>query len=318
MTTDPNSLSSLSSQTGRQWLQNSAGRLPEKTDESFVFLSDDAEQTVSKEVPSIHIPDVTSSPGQPTAFDISQTVNPAVVASALAFQAPSSTTNDISEKPSDWADPGATDNPRKTPADQQPTKKGNSNASVDKLCSAILQRFPLGDPSVIVFVGSEPNQHVDETCARVGSQLVDRKIGSVMLIDSDLKTKSMTRASGLENEEGICDVTNRDFDWKTLVYEGSTKNLDFIPAGTQSNFRHPEEKKRLRNAIAEMKQKYQFVIVSAGDAHDTSLPIWNDICDGSYLLVSMKNSNEIYAKSAVAELKARGARLLGCVVTDAA
>ena len=65
-----------------------------------------------------------------------------------------------------------------------------------------------------------------------------------------------------------------------------------------------------------MKREYQFIRVAAGDAHSSAARMWNDICDGSYLLVSMKNSNESFAKSAVAELQARGARLLGCVVTD--
>ena len=65
-----------------------------------------------------------------------------------------------------------------------------------------------------------------------------------------------------------------------------------------------------------MKQDYQFICVSAGDAHDNVAKTWSGVCDGSYLLVSLKNSNEKIAESAVAELQTSGARLLGCVVTD--
>jgi hypothetical protein len=65
-----------------------------------------------------------------------------------------------------------------------------------------------------------------------------------------------------------------------------------------------------------MKREYQFICISGGDARSPSARIWNDICDGSYLLVSVKNSNQTIARSAVAEMQTSGARLLGCVVTD--
>ena len=65
-----------------------------------------------------------------------------------------------------------------------------------------------------------------------------------------------------------------------------------------------------------MKQDYQFVCVSAGSAHSAHAKLWYDLCEGSYLVVSLKSSNETYAKSSVKELQAGNARLLGCVVTD--
>ena len=75
-------------------------------------------------------------------------------------------------------------------------------------------------------------------------------------------------------------------------------------------------KQLLINSVAEMKQDYQFVCVSAGSAHSAHAKLWYDLCEGSYLVVSLKSSNETYAKSSVKELQAGNARLLGCVVTD--
>ena len=66
-----------------------------------------------------------------------------------------------------------------------------------------------------------------------------------------------------------------------------------------------------------MKTEYQYVCVAVGDAHSKAAKLWSDVCDGSYLLVSIKNSNGTIAKSAVTELKTNGARLLGCIATDA-
>lgn len=232
---------------------------------------------------------------------------------------------DVSEQPREWTQPpDPSKSSRTAPAESSPKESGGKalspkDESISTLVGAILDRFPVGDPTVLVFVGSEENIHTDETCARVASQLSEHNIGGIMLIDSDTKGKALTLASGLEGKLGIADVVNRDKSWADLVYGRSSSGLDFMCVGTDK-FHHydsQERQDRLRAAISEMKKEYQFVCISAGDAHGKSARIWSDICDGTYLLVSMKNTNETIAKSAVAELQSSGARLLGCVVTDA-
>ncbi len=233
--------------------------------------------------------------------------------------------SDVSEQPREWTQPpDPSKSSRTAPVEASPKESGGKalspkDESISTLVGAILDRFPVGDPTVIVFVGSEENIHTDETCARVASQLSEHDIGGIMLIDSDTKGKALTLASGLEGKDGIADVVNRDKSWADLVYGRASSGLDFMCVGTDK-FHHydsQERQDRLRAAISEMKKEYQFVCVSAGDAHGKSAKIWSDICDGTYLLVSMRNTNETIAKSAVAELQSSGARLLGCVVTDA-
>ncbi|MFK7767171.1 MAG: hypothetical protein AB8B55_08110 [Mariniblastus sp.] len=275
-------------------------------------------------------------------------------ASVLASIALPNVAADISEKPVDWTEsPPDTsktsrvskihESQQSDPSDQrngridQGVRHGNESnfglkeiekgtsgdqkddektVAIQTLVTSILDRFPVGDPTVIVFVGCEENTHTDETCARVASALADRNIGRIMLIDSDVKGRALSSASGLQGQPGLAEIVNTERSWVDLVYGRSSSGLDFVAAGSGKLY-HPERQDRLRTAINGMKKEYQFICVSAGDAHGKSAKIWNDICDGTYLLVSMKNSNETIAKSAVAELQANGARLLGCVVTDA-
>ena len=316
MTTQIPNTETLSSQTGRTWLEKT-----QTTKSTAASQVESQPQSPIQNVTTVEVslPDVsTTGPGQ-TGFDLSQTIHPAIVAKLLSGKSISEEpSNDISETPAQWGDK-AVDRPatRITPVDDpKPAKSLGLDGEVDKLCDAILKRFPLGDPSVLLFVGAEPNHHIDEASARIAARMADRNIGRVLLLDSDLREQSLTLASGLSKSDGISNVTNQDKQWKPLVFSGEVKSLDFMPGGTYESFRHPEEKSRLRAAVSEMKQDYQFIMVSAGDAHGLSAKIWNDICDGSYLLVSMKNSNETHAQSAVAELQANGARLLGCVLTD--
>ena len=313
MAIETNTENKPSIRLGRDWLAASGSEMvvaPTKVDSSV-------SSPPSIETVGISIPDVSNFHAESGGgFDKKQTLHSEIVANALAGV--SGISNDLLEPPEEWVDDGQKTSTRTPPQeDPSPNKNSLNHDAVDSLCVSILERFPLGDPTVLLFVGSEPNQHVDETSARVASNLAELKIGRILLLDSDLKSRSLTRASGLSRECGICDVTNRDLDWKGLVFSGTSTMMDFMPGGTETSFRHPDQCIRLTRALAEMKQKYQFIIVSAGDAHEKPAKIWSELSDGSYLLVSMKTTNEIYAKSAVTELQTSGARLLGCVVTDA-
>ena len=320
MTTQTSIPETLSSQTGRSCLENTQASIP-----GYAKLTDletePQPQSILGNVKTVEVslPDVSGTGRGETGYDLSQTIHPTIVAKLLSgTPVDEELANDISETPAQWGNQSV-DRPanRDTRVEEtKPSKSRGLDAEVDRLCDAILERFPLGDPSVLLFVGAEANNHIDEASARIAARLADRNIGRVLLLDSDLREQALTYASGLSKSHGISDVTNQGKDWKSLIYTGDVKSLDFMPGGTHEGFRHPEEKSRLRAAVTEMKQDYQFVLVSAGDAHGSSAKVWNDICDGSYLLVSMKNSNETYAQSAVAQLQASGSRLLGCVLTD--
>jgi Mrp family chromosome partitioning ATPase len=189
--------------------------------------------------------------------------------------------------------------------------KSEISAMVDK----IFERFPLAASTVLLFVGTEENPHVDETCARVASAIASRNIGNVLLVDADVDGRRLTQASGLSGQTGLLECINRSQNWRQKVVSRDESSFGFLPVGVCPMDRW-NAKQLLINSVAEMKQDYQFVCVSAGSAHSPHAKLWYDVCEGSYLVVSLRSSNETYAKSSVKELQDGGARLLGCVVTD--
>ncbi len=202
--------------------------------------------------------------------------------------------------------------------DHQPettTETESHGSDVVKLVDSILERFPLAAPAVLLFVGPEENPHVDETCARVAAEISSRKVGNVLLVDADIDGQRLTRASGMLGQEGFAECINRNLPWRETVVSRDGASFGFLPAGACPMDRW-NAKQLLVNSAAEMKQDFQFVCVSGGSAHSAQARLWYDICDGSYLVVSLKSTNETMAKSSVNEMRAAGARLLGCVVTD--
>ena len=169
---------------------------------------------------------------------------------------------------------------------------------------------------MLLFVGGESNPIVEETCGRVASALASCHVGRVLLVDGDVEGRQLTIAGGLAEQPGLSEAINRSQDWRPMIVSQDSASFSFLPAGNCPMDRW-NSAELLREVNAEIKQEFQFVCVAAGDAHAKHAKIWCDVCDGSYLVVSMKNSNETFAKSAVAELNSNGARVLGCVVADA-
>ncbi len=197
-------------------------------------------------------------------------------------------------------------------ADKTPKFVGGE---VGILVEKIIDRFPLASPTVLLFVGGEPNPNVDETCAQVASALAKCRVGNVLLIDGDVEGRQLTIAGGMVHQPGLSEAINRSADWRPLVVSEGSASFSFLPVGVCPSDRWNSDE-LLRKMTAEMKQDYQFICVSAGDAHAKHAKLWCDVCDGSYLVVSLKNSNETLAKSAAEELMLNGARVLGCVVAD--
>ena len=203
------------------------------------------------------------------------------------------------------------------PVDAVPVPEDDQvSETIRNVVGQVLERSNSSVPVVLLFVGSEPNEHVDEVSARVASALCGQTESRVLLIDSDNVGKNLTMASRRLTDSGMTEIIEYNQDWRSHLLRNQHSNLDFLPVGNGS-FGRWNQKELLRKAVCDMKTEYQFVCVAGGDAHGLAAKLWSDICDGSYLLVSVKNTNGTIAKSAVTELKSSGARLLGCIVTDA-
>ncbi len=190
-----------------------------------------------------------------------------------------------------------------------------SDDSITKIADEILDCFPAASPSVIMFAGSQSSFHTDETCARVAAELASRQMGRVLLIDSDFEGRRLTVASGMSKQGGLSEVMNIAYPWREAILKSGSSKLDFMPAGSCPHKRWTP-KKTLREALAEIRNGYQFVCICVGDAHNSAASTWAELSDGALMVVSAAQSSDAVAVSAVNELRDQGARMLGCVVAD--
>lgn len=195
------------------------------------------------------------------------------------------------------------------------TQSNEMESSIVKIADEIVANYPVASASVIMLTGSQSALHADETCARVAAELASRNLGRVLLVDSDFESRRLTKASGMSSQGGLSEIMNIAFPWKDAILKSGSSKLDFMAAGNCPHKRWTP-KRLLREALAEIRNDYQFVCVSAGDAHGSAAALWSELSDGALLVVSASQSSEAIAQSAVGQLKANGARMLGCVVAD--
>lgn len=307
---------SISTQLGRRWLnglrnqhQENRGRSVTRgaAENVFQMISIPHFQNADDQNSPFSIAHQTQSANVGTATLINPTTAPKAYPGRLAAY------NDLTETTEEWIDENESTN---SPSRQSYQSIVQPCSPIDSLVNIILERFPLAAPTVLLFVGSDDNPHTDSTCFQVALSLAQCNIGNVLLIDSNPK-RAITAQCGLMSEKGLSDSIQQNGNWKLQIASQKSSGLDCLPAGS-SVMDQWGAVQRLRQMTAEMRQHYQFICVSAGDAHQGNAKLWSGVCDGSYLLVSLTNSNPTIAESAVTELQSSGARLLGCVVTDAA
>lgn len=240
---------------------------------------------------------------------------------SVVIQPHSADRSSVSLSPSSPAGPREGKTPNLTPAEGAASRATEVNPAqqqnkfaIHRLRDAILDRFPLASPAIVLFVGSENNIHTDFASARIAASLANLAVGKILLVDS-CPTKRLSRAYRAVDNCGVSNLLATTDDWQSSIVSFPIGELDFLPAGT-SHWEHWGAEARLIQMAAEWKRNYQFILVTAGDAHQPMAKLWTSVCDGSYLMVSMKNSNPEIAESAVTELQVSGARLLGCIATD--
>ena len=203
-----------------------------------------------------------------------------------------------------------------TPKDWLSTIATADQSDIEPLIDSILEYYPAGGTPIIALTATEENPQLAATVGRTVLSLASRTNGRFLLIDSDLQNGGLTYNMDRVGRPGLVELVNKKDEWQDAVFATGNPDIDFLPIG-RSTFGNMEDiSKWIGRTLPQFQQEYQYVIVSAGDAHEEQSQIWCGQASGSYLLVSLTSSNQFVAKSAVTHLKSHGARILGCVITD--
>ena len=187
--------------------------------------------------------------------------------------------------------------------------------SVDRVVDSILQMFPLNQPATVTFVGCKNEDETDKVTLDVANRLAERRVGKVLLIDSNTITQGLSSELGFGDSEGIGNVVCDRKQWKSLLQLGPTEGLDFLPYGTAKTTKMVRS--RAADFLENTKEDYQFICVSVGLNEDAISKSFCRAADGIYLIIDLNQVSHAEAKFAAEKLQAKKQPLVGCIALDA-
>ena len=232
--------------------------------------------------------------------------------------------NEIQEQSSDWLPNSSEEQARNLPIpDQQKSRPSAEHVNVDdsdmsELAQNILGEFPFGNSCVLLIGDADGNTGSNEVANLLARELAGKNGGRILLIDSHLEKRMLTQELAPDSKLGVADVISMDRSLAETLCETDLTNLDFLPAGTPIMCRRrDQQRKKMVELTRSIKSDYQFIVVSIGSAFEHAAKVWGKHSEATYITVSMSQSNRKVAQVGVRQLQKHGARLMGCVVTDA-
>ncbi len=189
---------------------------------------------------------------------------------------------------------------------------------IEAIVDSVMANYPAGGSAIVLFAATENNRHLDAVIAATAVAAQVRTGKKVLLIDSDFDQGGLTYAMECVGQPGLADLMDDPADSQRCLADSVDKAaFDFLPLGRVMLDTSNRMQNMLGPALAQLGQRFGHIFVNVGDAHGPAASTWSRYANGSYLLVSVKNSNQAIAKSAVTHLNSCGARLLGCIASDA-
>lgn len=223
---------------------------------------------------------------------------------------------DLPESPEEWI-------PKRDSKERRTTKTAKPldapKQAFRDLTDNVLQEFPLRPATVLLIADVDGHSSGYTVAYQLAWHLANRKVGKVLVVDSHFEGRRLTEGLNLGNEAGWADMVAGSCTLKETVCETQVPNLDVLPVGSRLHCKRqiPGEFS-VQDHVQELKDEYPFVIVAVGNVFHRATTLWGRHCDATYLAIEMNSSNQTLAKSGVVRLQQFGARLMGCVVTDAA
>ena len=221
-------------------------------------------------------------------------------------------------KPLEPLEPLESPEPLKSPKSPK-TLSPINDSDLSEFSLSILDNFPLGPSSVLLIADIDGDKSGSEVANLVARELAAKSIGRILLVDSHFEQRALTQDLAPGSELGIADVISMNRGLDQVLCESDKPNLDFLPAGTPIMCRRRDQQhKKVAEITRKLKSDYQFTVISVGSAFEHAAKVWAKHSEATYVTVSMNQSNRTVAQTGVRELQKHGARLMGCVVTDAA
>jgi protein-tyrosine kinase len=171
-------------------------------------------------------------------------------------------------------------------------------------------------PRVVVFAGIDAGNGCSWTCARVAETLASQKLGSVCLVDGNLRSPSLPEMFGSTNHYGLTDALSKSGSIRDFAKVVHSDNLWLLSCGSLTagspNLLNSEGMK-LR--VDELRKEFDYVLIDSPPLNTYADGVaLGQLADGLVLVLEANSTRREAAKKVTENLRAAQIRILGAVL----
>jgi len=181
------------------------------------------------------------------------------------------------------------------------------------LMQRLLQDMQQTAAKSLAFVGVGQSA-THEALLYAATLLADQGSGQVLLVDADSARRRLTEALEFGRERGLVELLKAEIAADEAGRPTTVEKLMFLPTGL-SGLDVEQTRVRWGTVLEQLTAGSECVLVDAGSTSDPVASTLARIADATYLVVQLGTVEANDAQKALAEFRAAGARVLGCIAT---
>jgi len=171
-------------------------------------------------------------------------------------------------------------------------------------------------PRVVMFAGVEPGNGCSRICAQTAEVLAANILGTVCVIDANLRTPSLPEYFGVTNHRGLTDSLLQDGPVRGFAKQLRPANLWLLSCGSMAaDSTRLLNSDQLQKRLLELRKEFDYVLIDApplaryGDAIALG-----KLTDGFVLILEANSTRREVALTVSENLRAAGIKILGAVL----
>lgn len=155
------------------------------------------------------------------------------------------------------------------------------------------------------------------TTLNLGLSLSELQHLRVLVVDADLRRRSLSVHLGLRDAPGVGEILRGDVEWTDTVYATTVPRLHVLPAGhlAEQNAAEVLGAQSVERLMTALRRRYDYILVDLPPANTVAdASILGSLCDGAILVVRMHRTPEPVAKQAMRLLESSNVHVIGCLL----
>jgi protein-tyrosine kinase len=185
-----------------------------------------------------------------------------------------------------------------------------------KLVQSLFLSHKEESPRMVAFAGIDSGNGCSWICAQVADLLASRKLGSVCLVDANLRAPTLPELFGVSNHFGLTDALSKNGSIRDFVKVVRSDNLWLLSCGSlaaeSSGLLNSET---MKARVAELRKEFDYVLIDSPPLNTYSDGVaLGQLADGVVLVLEANSTRREAAAKVTENLRAAQIKILGAVL----